>query len=82
MKIIIYQGELPESSPSKKQFQSSQEFPETSGNFHKVTRTKPPSASNTQQSLIPVVYTPQWSPTQIQVTEKLTNSKILQNNKF
>ncbi|XP_043477102.1 FK506-binding protein 15 isoform X3 [Leptopilina heterotoma] len=59
-------GELPETSPSKKQFQSSHEITET-GNLHKVIKSKVTSSvPNVQSSLYPVVYTPQWSPTQVQ----------------
>ncbi|XP_043477101.1 FK506-binding protein 15 isoform X2 [Leptopilina heterotoma] len=59
-------GELPETSPSKKQFQSSHEITET-GNLHKVIKSKVTSSvPNVQSSLYPVVYTPQWSPTQSQ----------------
>lgn len=59
-------GELPETSPSKKQFQSTHEITET-GNHHKVIKSKVTSSiPNAQSSLYPVVYTPQWSPTQVQ----------------
>lgn len=72
---MIFQTESTESGLSKKQMQSTQEPLDTSGNnLHKVTRSKhvlpsthTSTVPNSQGSLIPVVYAPQWSPTQMQV---------------
>ncbi|XP_033228759.1 FK506-binding protein 15 isoform X2 [Belonocnema kinseyi] len=66
--------ESTESGLSRKHVQSAQEpFDTSRNNLHKVTRSKhvlpsthTSTVPNSQGSLIPVVYAPQWSPTQMQ----------------